>query len=122
MIPIVGTTNLGIPFFKWTQQFICGLAQKGIYDAWAFTLPNDARAKASDYRNNIFSKLELIQATATLIDPDCNVCTAFGMQRSGRRFFTTQTIIMSVSLIISPNSRLDGLPIVPMEIVQYNEQ
>ena len=96
MIPIAGTTNSGIPFFKWTQRFICRLAKEGITDGWAFTRPNGTRATASDYRNNIFSKLEVLQATTTLIDPDCNVWTDFGMQRSGRRFFTTQTIIMGV--------------------------
>ena len=88
MIPIAGTTNSGIPFFKWTQSFINRLGMAGQTDGWAFQRPDGSRAKASDYRNNIFSRLEAIQATTTLIDPDVDVWEDYGIQRSGRRFFT----------------------------------
>jgi len=60
---------------------------EGYEDGWAFKRPNGDRAKASDYRNNIFIKLEKIQATTSLIDPDCNIWDDFGVQRSGCRCF-----------------------------------
>ena len=41
-------------------------------------------------------KLEEIQATTNLIDPDCDIWEDYGIQRSGRRFFTTHTIKMGV--------------------------
>jgi hypothetical protein len=96
MIPIAGTTNSGIKFFTWTQRFIGRLAQDGIVEGWAFRRANGSRAMASDYRNNIFSKLETIQATTTLIDPECNIWDDYGVQRSGRRFFATHCINMKV--------------------------
>jgi hypothetical protein len=96
MIPIAGTTNSGITFFTWTQRFINRLASDGRVEGWAFLRPDGTRAKASDYRNNIFSKLEEIQATSLLIDPDCDVWEDFGIQRSGRRFFTTHCTNMGV--------------------------
>src|SRR5210317_1227494 len=60
-------------------------------DRWmgVFQRTDGTRAKASDYRNNIFRKLEIIQATTTLIDPECDIWEEHGVQRSGRRFFTT---------------------------------
>jgi hypothetical protein len=54
------------------------------------------RAKASDYQDNIFRKLEIIQATTTLIDPRCSVWDEYGIQRSGRHFFTTTCTNMKV--------------------------
>ena len=96
MIPIAGTTDSGITFFKWTQRFIIALHGAGVHEGWAFQRPDGSRAKASDYKENIFSKLEVIQATTTLIDPECNVWDDYGMQRSGRRFFTHHTINMGV--------------------------
>ena len=80
MIPIAGTTNSGITFFTWTQRFINRLASDGRVEGWAFLRPDGTRAKSSDYRNNIFSKLEEIQATSLLIDPDCDVWEDFGIQ------------------------------------------
>ena len=96
MIPMAGLTNSGITFFVWTQRFIRALALHGIYDGWAFQRPDGSRAKAADYKENLFSKLKTIQAKTTLIDPDCKIWEEFGVQRSGRRFFTTHTTLMGV--------------------------
>ena len=96
MIPIAGTTDSGIEFFTWAQRFVNRLADEGLYKGWAFQSPNGDRAVASDYRNNIFSKLEIIQSTTTLIDPRCNIWEDYGIQRSGRRFFTTHTTMKGV--------------------------
>ena len=95
MIPITGTTDLGIPFFKWTQRFIIALHRAGIHEGWAFQRRDGSQAKASDYKDNIFSKLE-VQATTTLIDPECNIWDDYGMQRPGCRFFTHHTLNMGV--------------------------
>ena len=100
MIPIAGTTDSGIPFFEWTQRFVVRLGMDGIDEGWAFQRPDGSRALASDYRDNIFSKLEIIQATTTLIDPECNIWDDFGIQRSGRRFFTTYAIICGVATFL----------------------
>ena len=70
MIPIAGTTNSGIKFFCWTQRFLVKLGSIGKTDGWAFERGDGSRAKASDFAENIFSKLEVIQATTTLIDPE----------------------------------------------------
>ena len=37
-----------------------------------------------------------MQATTTLIDPGCSVWDEYGIQRSGRRFFTTRCTNMKV--------------------------
>lgn len=89
MIPIAGTTQSGIPFFKWSQRFVNRLAIEGLTEGWAFQRANGDRAVASDYREDIFTRLEQVQATTNLIDPECNVWDAYGVQRSGRRFLTT---------------------------------
>jgi len=86
MIPIAGTTFSGIRFFNWTQRFVRRLALDGFEEGWAFRRADGSRAKASDYQENIFCKLEIIQATTTLID----------IQRSRRRFFTTRCTKMKV--------------------------
>ena len=96
MIPITGTTDLGIPFFKWMQRFIIALHGAGIHEGWAFQCRDGSWAKESDYKDNIFSKLEIIQATTTLIDPECIIWDDYGMQRSGRRFFAHHTLNMGV--------------------------
>ena len=96
MIPIAGTTQSGIQFFAWTQRFLGRLALEGYEDGWAFKRPNGDRAKASDYRNNIFTKLEKIQATTSLIDPDCNIYDEFGVQRSGRRCFVLVCTLQNI--------------------------
>ena len=87
MIPIAGTTDSGIEFFKWAQRFITHLGYLGFEDGWAFRRSDGSRGKAGDYRNNIFSKLEVIQSTTSLIDPECNIWEDFGVQRSGRCMF-----------------------------------
>ena len=96
MIPITGVTYSGIQFFTWTQRFIRRLARDGFEDGWAFRRMDGLRAKASDYQDNIFWKLEIIQSTTTLIDPGCSVWNKYGIQRSGRRFFTTRCTNMKV--------------------------
>ena len=87
---------MGIPFFRWAQRFVCKLSSLGREDGWAFKRPDGTHALASWYRNNIFRKLEVIQATTLLIEPGCKIWDAYGVQRSGRRFFTTQCIITKV--------------------------
>ena len=96
MIPIAGTTASGIKFFRWTQRFIRILSKAGHHDGWAFKRPDGTRAKASDYRKNLFTKLEIIQNTTTLIDPEYDVWEDYGAQRLGRRFFTTHCSNMGV--------------------------
>ena len=96
MIPIASTPKSGIRFFTWTQRFIAHLGRKGKVEGWAFQQSDGSRAVAGDYRWNIFSRLEVIQATTTLIDPDVDVWEEFGVQRSGRRFFTTHSTNMGV--------------------------
>lgn len=97
LIPIAGTTKSGIRFFKWTQRFIGRLAMEGLTEGWAFRKPDGVtRAVAADYKNNIFGKLKEIQASTNLIDPLCNIEEDYGIQRSGRRFFTTQCIIRGI--------------------------
>ena len=88
LVPIAGITKKsGIQFFTWTQRFLDRLEAEGETDGWAFKRPNGNRAKASDYRNNIFKRLEEIQATTVLIEDECNIWDEFGIQRSGRRAF-----------------------------------
>ena len=96
MIPIVGTTFSGIRFFNWTQRFVRQLALDGFKEGWALRRTDGSRAKASDYQENIFHKLDIIQATTTLIDPGCSIWDEYGIQRSGRRFFTTRYTNMKV--------------------------
>ena len=96
MIPIAGTTTSGIKLFRWTQRFIRILSKAGRHDGWAFKRLDGTRKKASDYRKNLFTKLEVIQNTTTLIDPECDVWEDYGAQRSGRRFFTTHCSNMGV--------------------------
>ncbi len=83
MIPIAGRNCSGIRFFNWTQRFLEHLELEGMTDGWAFKRVNGERAKAADYRDNIFAKLEKIQATTNLIDSDCNMWDDYGIQRSG---------------------------------------
>ena len=96
MIPIAGTTQSGIQFYTWTQRFVGRLALEGHCDGWAFKRVDGTRAKASDYMDDIFGRLEQLQATTTLIDNDCDVRNDYGAQRSGRRFFTTHATLQGV--------------------------
>ena len=96
MIPIAGTTNSGMQFFKWTQRFLFAIAQNGQEEGWAFQRSDGTRAFASDYKVNIFEKLEIMQATTSLIDPGCEIWEDYGIQRSGRRFFTSHATNMGV--------------------------
>lgn len=96
MIPIAGVTNSGIKFFDWTQRFVNRLGDIGKLDGWAFQRSDGTRSKASDFRDNLFTRLEAIQATTTLIDPEVNIWEDYGVQRSGRRFFATHCLNMGV--------------------------
>jgi hypothetical protein len=96
MIPIAGVTRSGIQFFVWTQRFIRQLAREGFEDGWAIRRMDGSRAKASDYQDNIFCKLEIIQARTSLIDLRCSIWDEYGIQRLGRRFFTTRCTNMIV--------------------------
>jgi len=96
MIPIAGTTKSGIKFFEWTQRFLGRLAMEGEVDGWAFKRANGERALASDYRDDIFKKLEKIQATTNLIDPGCDIWEDYGVQRSGRRCFVLVSTINKI--------------------------
>ena len=76
-----------------TQRFIGRLAMDGGITqgqgwGWAFRKAiTGKRALAADYRDDIFTKLEHIQATTNLIDPDFAVWDDYGVkvQQSGRR-------------------------------------
>ncbi len=97
-IPIAGVTGSGVRIFEWTQRFIRRLELVNRIDGWAFQdVEGSRRAKAMDYADDIFSKLEWIQDNTSLIDDKCSVRDDFGMQRSGRRFFYTQCLNMKVS-------------------------
>lgn len=96
MVPIAGETRSGIKFLEWTRRFVVRVAQEGHCDGWAFRRVDGKRAVAADYREDIFNKLERIQQDTGLIDPDCNVWEDYGVQRSGRRFFTTECVIQGV--------------------------
>ena len=96
MIPIAGVTNSGIKFFTWTQRFLLALGREGLHKGWAFQRSNGSHNKAKEYKEDIFLKLEIIQASTTFIDPECNIWDDYGVQRSGRRFFTTHCTNMGV--------------------------
>ena len=95
MIHIAGVTSSGIQFFTWTQRFLRGLGQDGFKD-WAFQRPAGSRVKASDYQDNIFWKLEINQATTTLIDSGWSIWDEYSVQCSGRCFITNRCLNMKV--------------------------
>ena len=98
IIPIAGVTGSGIKVFEWVQRAIKRLELTGRIDGWMFRKANGVdRAYAGDYAENIYSKLEYLQQTTSLIDPGCDVRDEYGMQRSGRRFFDTHCLNMKVS-------------------------
>ena len=99
MIPIAGETNSGIQFFRWTQRFLLALSRNEQHGGWVFQRMDGTRALASDFRTNIFEKLEYIQSTTTLIDPGCEIWEDYGVQRSGKIFFTTHTTNIGVKKI-----------------------
>ena len=73
MVPIAGTTNSGITFFKWTQRFVGRLAMDGHCQGWAFKNKDGTRAKSSQFMEDIYQRLETIQSETSLIDPDCDI-------------------------------------------------
>jgi len=98
MIPIAGVTGSGVKVFEWTQRIIKRLNLIGRTEGWLFRKSNGVdRALVGDYAENIYAKLELLQGRPKLIDPGVDVREAYGIQRSGRRFFDTQCINMKVS-------------------------
>lgn len=98
VIPIAGTTDSGVQFFKWAQRFCFHLVSAGRTFGWAFARSSGARAKASDYKEIIFSELESIQEECPgLIDSQVDVWDAYGIQRSGRRFFDTTCRLRGVA-------------------------
>ena len=96
MIPIASKTKSGIHFFRWVQRFVGRLASEGHTDGWAFKRLDGTRARASDFMDDIYSRLEMIQATTSLIDPECDVRAEYGAQRSGRCFLTTHALNQGV--------------------------
>jgi hypothetical protein len=97
MIPIAGTTNSGISFFKWTQRFVGRLALAGYTDGWVFRRKKDgSRSRASYYMEDIYGRLKYIQSFTSLIDSECDVRADYRAQRSGRRFLTTHATSQGV--------------------------
>ena len=97
VIPIAARTNSGLEFFKWTQRFVRIVVEHGRTEGWAFARDDGSRASARDYREVIFGLLEDIQEERPdLIEPECDVHDAFGIQRSGRRFFDTECRLRGV--------------------------
>ena len=96
-IPIAGVTGSGVRIFEWTQRFVYRLRLEGRTSGWAFQREDGSRAFASDYADDIYTKLERLQDETNLIEDDCDVRNAFGMMRSGRRFFDTECINKGVS-------------------------
>ena len=97
IIPIAGMTSSGINFFKWAQRFAYACRKAKRVVGWAFVNSKGKRAEASDYRDIIFEKLQLIQETRPdLIDPMIDVYDSYGIQRSGRRFFDTECKLRGV--------------------------
>jgi hypothetical protein len=98
IIPIAGITGSGVQVFEWAQRAVRRLELIGRVDGWMFRKADGVeRALASDYVENIYSKLEHIQQNTSLINSDCDVREEYRVQRSCRRFFVTQCINMSVS-------------------------
>lgn len=96
-IPIAGVTGSGVRIFEWTQRFVYRLRLEERTSGWAFQREDGSRALGSDYADDIYTKLERLQAETNLIEDDCDVKSAFGMMRSGRRFFDTECINKKVS-------------------------
>ena len=98
VIPIAGTTKSGIKFFKWAQRFCFTLISNGRAVGLAFVRKDGSRARASDYKEIIFSELEKIQdELPDLIDPAVKVWKDCRIQRSGRRFFDTACRLRGVA-------------------------
>lgn len=98
MVPIAGVTASGICVFRWSQRAVKRMALAGRTDGWLFRKADGkTRAIAADYADNIYSKLEHLQETTSLIDDRCDVRNDYGMQRSGRRFFDTHCLNQKVS-------------------------
>ena len=96
MIPIAGITSSGIQFFVWTQRFIRQLAREGFEDGWAFRREDGSRAKASTTIKIIsFQSWRLFKPQQISLTLGA-IWDEYGIQRSGRRFFTTRCTNMKV--------------------------
>ncbi len=96
IIPVTSTTKLGIQFYTWMQKFVNRLDYKGRADGWAFIRPNGDGTKATDNCNDIFSKLERIQATTNLIDLEykrCGMTTGLNALNGAASLLSTPTKI-----------------------------
>ena len=97
VIPIAGTTDSGLEFFKWTQRFVYCQTKAGRSEGWAFVANDGKRAKASLYQSEIFVKLiDIQERRPDLIDPILDVYEDYGIQRSGRRSFDTECRLRGV--------------------------
>jgi hypothetical protein len=83
MIPIAGKTKSGINFFRWMQRFVGRLAQLGRTDGWAFQRSDGTRAKAAEYMEDIYQRLEHIQDSTSMIDPELGQNTGHSGQVKG---------------------------------------
>ena len=98
MILIVEKTKSGIEFYKWTERFVGHLAMEGHCDGRALKQHDGTRAKASNYIEDMYKRLEHIQESTSLINKDCNVRVEYVAQQSGRCFLTTNATIEGVPL------------------------
>ena len=121
MIPIAGTTQSGIQFFMWTQRFLSRLGMERYVDGWAFKRSDRTRAKASDYWDNIFGKLEKIQATTDLIDSECKIWDDYGVHGQGDNF-SQQDAPTWRSPSMKLNCNVVGWRTEQMDWGQYNDQ
>ena len=85
--------QFGDKILCWTQRFVGRLAMDGHCQGWAFKNKDGTQAKASQYMEDIYQRLETIQAETTLIDSDCDIRAESGAQRSGRCCLTTEATI-----------------------------
>lgn len=90
VIPIAGITGSGVHIFEWTQRFVGRLDEMNIRESWVFRREDGSCAKAFDYCDKIFTKLEDIQKRTNLIESNIEVYEAYGIQQSGRRFFNSE--------------------------------
>ena len=67
MTPIVGRMRSGIHFFRWARHFMWEVGSLGRKDAWICTRSGGIQVLTLGYRGNILHKLEVIQATTTLL-------------------------------------------------------
>ena len=91
VIPLASITESGFTPLIWIQRLVDKLNRRGVARGWAFIREDDgSRADAAYYQDAVFGKLLDIQSEPSSPIPDSvNVYEDYGMQRSGRRGFTT---------------------------------